>query len=63
MIVDRYLSNADDDGYIERTAVRLRAMTAGTSRFVETDPAVIRERLTRSNRLAETRAHLGESVA
>ena len=63
MILDRFTSDIDDVRYIERTTDRLRAMTAGTGRLVDTDPAVIRERLRRKNRTAEIRANLGESAA
>jgi hypothetical protein len=63
MILDRFMSTDNDDHYIERTADRLRAMTAGTSTYSETDPALIRERLRRPNRTAESRAHLSGSAA
>ena len=63
MILDRFTTTDNDDGYLERTADRLRAMSARTGTHSETDPDLIRERLRRRSRTAETLAHLGGSAA
>jgi hypothetical protein len=63
MIVDRFLTTDEDDRYIERTADRLRNMCASMSTLQEADPTVIRDRLKRTNRAAETHAYLTGSAA
>jgi len=63
MLVDRFLNTVEDDRYIERTADRLRDMRASMSTLQEADPNVIRARLMRTNRAAETHAFLTGSAA
>lgn len=63
MLVDRFLTTVEDDRYIERTADRLRDMRASMGTLQEADPSVIRARLKRTNRAAETHAYLSGSAA
>jgi len=63
MFLSMIPNEAENDRYLERTAQRLRSMTARTNALEGADPAEVRARLESMDRYARRHAGAGQSVA
>ena len=63
MFLSMIPSEAEVDRYLERTAERLRTMTANTTALEGADPLQVRARLEHLDRHARRKSHLNRSIA
>ena len=63
MFLSMIPNEAENDRYLERTAQRLRSMTAHTTGLEGADPAEVRRRLKARDRHARRHAGASQSVA